>query len=243
VTVLAVMGFLAATPARAADEHERVQVADPYLELHTGPGRGYPVTQVVERGAWIAILKRQTDWFKVRTADGREGWAVRAQIEATLTEAGVQKSFRDVLEEDYRRRRIEAGFSAGVLDDDSTLTARLGYRLNDNLAVELAASQASGDLSTTDAYYVALVSQPFPDWRLAPFFSLGLGKYRNTPKATLVGAIETDSNLANVALGFNYYLTRSFYVRGDFRRHVVFVDVNRTQSHDEWLLGVGFFVY
>ena len=243
VAVFAMLGFLVAASAQAADVNERVQVADPYLELHTGPGGGYPVTQVVERGEWVELLKRKTDWFKVRTAAGKEGWAARAQIEATLTEAGVQKSFRDVLEEDYRRRRIEAGISTGVLDGDSDLTVHVGYRLSDNFTAEFAYGQASGNISTTSVYYGALVSQPFPDWRLTPFFSLGVGKYKNTPKATLVGGIETDSNMANVALGFNYYLTRSFSLRGDFRRHIAFIDENRTRPYDEWSLGVGFFVY
>ena len=35
----------------SAGEPQYVIVADPYIELHTGPGRGYPITQVVERGA------------------------------------------------------------------------------------------------------------------------------------------------------------------------------------------------
>ena len=39
-----------ATPVRGANDGVHVQVAEPYLELHTGPGRGYPVTQVIERG-------------------------------------------------------------------------------------------------------------------------------------------------------------------------------------------------
>jgi len=241
--MLAVAGCLVSATAHAADSHERVQVADAYLELHTGPGRGYPVTQIIERGAWIEILKRKTDWFKVRAANGKEGWASREQIEATLTEAGVQKSFRDVLEEDYRRRRVEAGFSAGVLDGDSVMAVRAGYRMNDNFTAELALTRASGDYSTTTAYYVALVSQPYPDWRVSPFFSLGLGKYRNSPKATLVGAIETNSNMANVALGANYYFTRRFYMRGDFRRYMAYVDENRILPYDELSLGFGFFLY
>jgi len=239
---LAMAGCLVSALAQAAEVYERVQVADAFLELHTGPGRGYPVTQIIERGAWIELLKRKTDWFKVR-ANGKEGWASREQIEATLTEAGVQKSFRDVLEEDYRRRRVEAGFSSGVLEGDSLMSVRVGYRMNDNFTAEIALARASGDYSTTTAYYVALVSQPFPDWRVSPFFSLGLGKYKNSPKATLVGAIETDSNTANAALGANYYFTRRFYMRGEFRRYIAYIDENRILPYDEMSLGFGVFIY
>ena len=31
-------------------------VNDPYIELHTGPGRGYPIFHVTERGERIIIL-------------------------------------------------------------------------------------------------------------------------------------------------------------------------------------------
>ena len=40
-----------------------VEVADSYLELHTGPGRGYPVTRVIPRGDHVEVLKRRTDWY------------------------------------------------------------------------------------------------------------------------------------------------------------------------------------
>src|SRR5215468_7108882 len=77
-----------AAPAWADDRNERVLVADPYLELHTGPGRGFPIFDIAERGERVEILGRHTDWFKVRTERGKEGWVSRAQMEATLTEAG-----------------------------------------------------------------------------------------------------------------------------------------------------------
>ena len=48
-------------------------VAAPYLDLRTGPGRGYPVTQVVARGESLDVIFRRTDYFKVRTARGVEG--------------------------------------------------------------------------------------------------------------------------------------------------------------------------
>jgi uncharacterized protein YgiM (DUF1202 family) len=49
---------LAPTPARAAHELLQLFVTEPYLELHTGPGRGYPVQQVVERGESVRVLMR-----------------------------------------------------------------------------------------------------------------------------------------------------------------------------------------
>jgi len=225
-----------------ADEAERTQVADPYIELHTGPGRGYPVFHVIERGQWIEILKRHTDWFKVRSEQGKEGWVDRAQLERTLTEAGAQKTFRDVLVEDYLTRRVEFGFSYGTFNkSDPIISAFAGYRLGDNLGLELTIGQSSGEFSATRLIYASLVSQPAPDWVVSPYFSIGLGRFRNTPKSSLVGAIETDVDMATAALGVRYFLTRRFFVRGDLREHVALVDTNQTESYLEWSAGIGFF--
>ncbi len=50
-----------------------VVIDDPYIDLHTGPGRGYPIFFVAERGEQIALLKRRTEWFKVRVLVAKKG--------------------------------------------------------------------------------------------------------------------------------------------------------------------------
>jgi hypothetical protein len=235
--------LVGAVHAAAAASSVRVQVAEPYLELHTGPGRGFPVFHVIERGEWVEMLGRQTDWFKIRTAKGIEGWSPRPQLEKTLTEAGIPTTFRDTLIDDFLRRRVEAGFSVGGFEGDPLLVVHAGYRFSDNLGVELTYSQAAGDFSSTRLAYVSLVSQPFPEWRIAPFFSIGLGRFRNVPKPTLISAIEVESNLANAGLGAYAYLTQRFMLRADYRRHVAFIDENRMSEFNEISLGMAFFFY
>ncbi len=78
------LGTLAASPARAA-EPAQVIVLDAYLDLHTGPGRGYPATYSVPRGERVQLLRQRTDWIKVRTDHGRTGWVHRSQLERTLS--------------------------------------------------------------------------------------------------------------------------------------------------------------
>ena len=80
VLVLALSQAFTTGLAEAAEEYRTVSVADPYLEIRTGPGRGYPKFYVVDRGETVEILKRKTDWFKVRAANGKEGWVEREQI-------------------------------------------------------------------------------------------------------------------------------------------------------------------
>ena len=68
-----------------------VEVADAYLELHTGPGRGYPVTRVIPRGDRIEVLKRRTDWYLLRDDRGHEGWAKRQAMALTLLALSGEK--------------------------------------------------------------------------------------------------------------------------------------------------------
>ena len=58
-------------------------IADPYIEMHTGPGSGYPIFHVVDRGEKIVILKSKTNWYKIRAVNGKEGWATRRQMQQT----------------------------------------------------------------------------------------------------------------------------------------------------------------
>ena len=63
-----------------ADEEQlylNAYITAPYVELHTGPGRGYPVFYVAERDEAVTLLKQRTRWVKVRTQNGKEGWVTQ----------------------------------------------------------------------------------------------------------------------------------------------------------------------
>lgn len=227
--------------AYAEPSYQRVQVVDPYIELRTGPGRGFPLFYVGERGAWIEILLRKTDWFKVRLEQGKQGWVYRTQLENTLTEAGVKKSFRDVLLDDYLQRRLEFGMATGTFAGDTVLNFRLGYMLTNTLSSEVTYGQVQGVFAGSTLYHVNLQSQPYPEWRLAPFFSIGVGKFNNIPKTTLVSAITTDSITANAGFGVRYYITRRFIARADLMDYIVFIGDNRTDSYKSVTAGFSFF--
>jgi hypothetical protein len=242
--VILLAGLLAAgwaTTAFAADEVLRVQVADPYLELHTAPGAGFPVFHVVERGEWIEVLKRKTDWFKVRTASEKEGWASRRQMENTLTELGGKLAFRDILLEDYLSRRLEVGFGWGRFEEDPVLTMRVAYQFTPNIAAELSSSIVTGIFSSTELKQINLQLIPYPDTRFSPFFTVGTGTFRNTPKATLVGAETSTADTGNAGLGVRFYLTRNFLLRADYRQYVAPVSEQQADRYTEWTFGLGVF--
>src|SRR5690606_35691819 len=105
--------FCAVSTASAERRHPEVVVQDPFIELHTGPGRGYPVFYIAERGAEIELLKRRTEWFKVRIPRGQEGWVHREQLATTLGLDGEPFDLPELSLDDFADRRWETGVLYG----------------------------------------------------------------------------------------------------------------------------------
>ena len=236
----------APAPAPApAPTTERVQIVAPYIELRTGPGRGYPVFFVAERQQWITIEQRRTDWYRVRAEGGVKGevtgWVQRAQLETTLTEAGTGKTFRDVLVDDYLARRLELGAAWGRFEREPMLRIWSAWRLSETLAVEGAIGQVQGLYSGTSFWQIGLSSEPWADQRLSPSFGIGVGRFRNAPNLSLVGASATDANLAQVSLGARWYFTRRFVGRVDYTRTTAFLSDDRNGEYRALTAGLSFF--
>jgi hypothetical protein len=226
-----------------ADERggERLQIADPYIELRTGPGRGFPVFFVAPREQWIVVELRRTDWFKVRTEDGKVGWVHREQLETTLTEAGSSKTFRDILVDDYLKRRVQFGGAWGRFKDEPMLKIYGSVRLSDTLTFEATTAQVQGTFSGTHLWHLNLLAEPWSDQRLSPFFAVGMGRFRNIPNASLVSALETDAKLSNAMFGLRYYLTDRFILRADHAIYTAFVADTRSIEYRATTFGVSFF--
>lgn len=247
--LLALGATLPWRPARAAAPAaaERLQVTEPYIELRTGPGRGFPVTFVAEKGAWITIELRRTDWYKVRAEGapsaegGRIGWVHRQQLESTVTAAGASKTFRDLLLDDYLGRRLELGAGWGRFKGEPMLKLWGAYRLGETLGVEAGIGQVQGVFSGSDFWHVGLVSEPWSDRRLSPYFGVGLGKFRNFPNTSLVGAANTDANLAYAGLGLRWYIAERFVARADWSLYTAFVSDARALEYKALTLGISFF--
>jgi len=241
LAAVSLLAGVAAGPARAEGLAERVQVTDPYIELHTGAGRGYPVFFVASREEWIEILLRHTDWFKVRTAGGKVGWVQREQLERTLAEGGGKRTFRDVLLDDYLRRRVQMGAGWGRFKKEPMLKLWSSYRLSETLSVEGSIGQVQGVFSGTDFWHLNLMADPWSDRRLSPFLGIGFGKFKNVPNASLVGAIPTNAKLADAVVGARWHISDRFMLRADYTLYTLYESDNRTTEYRAITAGVSFF--
>jgi len=224
-----------------ADTAERLRVAEPFIELRTGPGRGYPVFYVIERGQPVRVELRRTDWFRVRAPGGQVGWVTRRQLETTLTEAGVAKTFRDMLLDDFLHRRVELGGGGGVFGGEPQLRLWLAARLADTLGMELAGGQVQGRFSGTDHWQLSLVAEPWREQRWSPFVGVGLGQLRNVPNRSLVDARVARARTAQAMAGLRWHLGERFVLRADAALLTAFVADERSLEYRSYGLGLAFF--
>ena len=235
------LASLAPRPAAAAHALLQLFVTQPYLQLHTGPGRGYPVVQVVGRGESVDVLFRRTDWLKVRTERGIEGWASARELSLAELADGSRFSINMGDRAGFRTHTWESGIFAGVYAGATLISGYTALSVNDNLKIEADLSQYLGNVSNGYLMDVGLAHVFMPEWRLSPFVALGTGLERIEPKAVFVQPINRNEQLAYVGAGARFYLTRRFFLRGEYRTDVVFTKTNNNEVNPEWRLGFAFF--
>src|SRR5208283_5437170 len=130
--VALLLSLALALPA-AARAYQQVFVMQPYLELHTGPGRGYPVTQVVGRGESVEVLLRRTEWFKVRTERGVEGWASGREMLLTQQADGTAFTYNLGDRAGFAAHHWETGIMAGNYAGASMVTFYQALSLTEHL--------------------------------------------------------------------------------------------------------------
>jgi len=226
-----------------ADELKLLQlfVAAPYLDLRTGPGRGYPVTQVVARGESLDVIFRRTDYFKVRTARGVEGWAAARDLQNALLADGSRFKVELGDRSGYQTHGWELGAFAGDFDGANLVSFYGARSINDNLKVEVSASQYLGEQRS--GYMVeAGVSHVFaPEWRFSPFVTFGGGLFRVDQDAQRPNLVDRTDQSAYAGIGARFYLTRRFFLRGEFKERIVFTSRNDNEELKEWKVGLAFF--
>jgi hypothetical protein len=230
--------------AKEAAEKEKllqVFVSEPYLELSTGPGRGYPVFHAVEREESVDVLMRRTDWFKVRDERGVEGWARARDMRRTKLADGSPFLFNLGDMAGFTTHNWEIGIGGGDYGGANLINAYGAYSLTDNMKVELTLSQFLGNASNGYKAEAGLTHVMFPEWRVSPFLELGTGIVYVEPRATLVLPGDRTDQTAYAGAGVRAYLTRRFFIRADYRWHTIFTSRDDNEELEEWKVMIACF--
>ncbi len=221
--------------------HPEVLVADPFIEMHTGPGRGYPVFYVAGEGDEITILKRRTDWFKIVGPRDKQGWVHVDQMRHTLDLDGNPIEFGEYGLDDFSQRRWEMGMTGGDFGGAASIAGYIGYAINPYVALQLEGTQILGDFSDGLMGTASVLMYPFPKWRVSPYFTIGSGIININPHTTIVQAEDRTDEIVHAGAGANVYLSDRFVLRFEYKRHTVLTSRDDNEEINQWKAGFSIF--
>ena len=218
-----------------------LSVIDTYLDLHTGPGRGYPIFHVIEQGQAVTVLRRRSNWFYVSDRRNIQGWVKQESLARTLAPTGMPAALPDIQHGDFLAQQGRIGFSVGQLGTSYTANVTAGYRLLSFAGIEVEYGQIFKELEDGSSIGATVIIEPIKSWSFTPFISKGIAwQDWKKKKKSSVGSNNFTSNSEFTGAGINYYIGFNFVVRGEFRQ-VVLTDNNGSTSNSEWRLGFSSF--
>lgn len=208
-------------------------VAQPFLDIHTGPGSMYPKFYIAENNEVVYISAYQSDWYQVelRNHTGHakvNGWMPAAMIDPFLKSSS--STYKDA-------GRWFVGTAGGVFANEAMIQGKLGYFLGEQLWVEFAISEVLEDLSSSILYQVNLLHAPLGKKTISPFFGIGMGQFENNPYQSTINQKDSSSPFMDVDLGIQWYLSDRLIFRGDIKNYVIALSDNKIDSHQEYSVG------
>ena len=207
-----------------------------YIDVRTGPGRGFPVHHVIERGETFLVSKRRTDWLHIRTHErpARSGWIHITELANTTDTKDVAVTLRAL---DPAAARFSWAISAGDWTGRSSLLTQFGFKVTPNISLIAEAGQVLGETETATRYGALIRHTPFPRQRLSPYFQLGTGVLEASPRATLAQPLDSRDQYTSVGGGLNLRLARQFTLTLDYRHHQVLTTSDNNEEINEWQIG------
>jgi hypothetical protein len=217
-----------------------LEVVEPFIEMHTGPGRGYPVFNVVEQGETVELLMRRADWYKIRTVDNKTGWTSASGLAHTLEPTGVPVDLPEVTRGDYLASSWRVGFTSGQLEGSNSVSLTAGYRPLSWAGVEIEGGRIFDQSVTSDYYGINLMVEPDTNWVVVPYISVGGGQFTFNSRHKILVNDTGSRDYLSFGAGAGYYIGRSIVVRGEYRSYSVSSSEDRVWLN-AWTIGLNTF--
>lgn len=214
-------------------------VTDPYLEIRSGPGRGYPVFNVVGRGEVVTALYSRTDWYRVRAPRGAEGWARRSDLARTTLASGEPAPIPPY--PDFSSHRWELGAGYGVYNRSNLVSSYLDFGMTDSLDIEAVLQESFGTIDNRTIGTIGLRHTFLPEWkRFSPTAGIGTG-YQRVVEVAPPAPLQKGNQMAYAGIGARGFISERFMWRFDWRSYVVFNKLNKNEELEEWKFGLAVF--
>lgn len=231
------------------NDEARLEVMDAFVEMRSGPGRGYPVFHVIEQGEVVEVLKQRLNWYQIRSSANHTGWTKEVDLARTLELTGIPANVRNSDRADRLQHSWQLGFNTGIfmgdkLEDTEKISLNLGYRPLSWLGTEIEAGKANGEELSGSYYGLNLIVEPIFRWKFAPFLLLGAGNISLQSESDSTVQVDlSDSNFFSYGAGINYYLSGQFVFRSEYRRYSLSDSPENLNINniEEWKLGFSTF--
>lgn len=240
LTLFCFISIFYAACALADDKPISLQIDVSYIELHSGPGIGYPILNVIEKGESVEVLVKRTSWLKVKDQRNNIGWLNQKDLFG-LTKQGEKIIQSELTLTDFQQRDYEAGVMYGDFEGADFYNIYLGYTLSPVFSAEISAGKALGEISDSDLYEVMLISQPFPELVVIPYIGVGGGIINTKPHSVLADSENRQDTVMSTAIGLKYHLARNFLLRAEYKYSLVLTDRDDNEEVQVWKLGFSVF--
>lgn len=237
---LAALALFGVSLMASAADGTPVTVSSSLIDLHTGPGRGYPIKVSAVKGEQLQLLKTRGNWVLVEFRQ-QELWMNDEELANLLRLNGQPYQTADSGRAAFEQRSMEFTTFIGDLNGASFYQFEYGYRFSDVVSVGLSAGQANGDNADTQIVEGHVYIDPFPTWYVSPYLGIGGGMNRTTPRTVLVQTEDRTDPIASAEVGVRYYLARNFVARAAYHRGVLATSRNENDEITTWKLGFSVF--
>jgi uncharacterized protein YgiM (DUF1202 family) len=234
--------FCLLTTHVAAQEVE-LKVTTAFINVHSGPGAEFPIFHVLSQGEVFTLKKERTGWYKVSTQKDIQGWIKAEHLANTRLIDGTRVAVSGGSFDDYLNRDWELSAQAGAIDRVSSLSLSGAWVWTKNIAVELAYSQALGNVADNKIWSLRMRQTFFPDYHLSPYVAVGTGEISTTPRSLLVqsGSEARKTTHYEVGLGAEYYLAQKVVLKAEYKSLLALTERDEQERLDHWMLGVTVF--
>jgi hypothetical protein len=231
----------------AHDNSVNLTVMDTFLEMHSGPGRGYPVIHTMEQDEHITVIRRRGSWYQVKNKHDKSGWIQQEKLARTIAPSGLPAALPDTQHGDYLAQQGRVGFSLGQQGDAETANLVAGFRLFSFVGAEIEYGQVFGsavDGTKYDgiSYGANILVEPIKSWSFTPFVIAGIGKQSWEVKAKQAVGSRNEFHVDQTfwGAGINYYIGYNFVVRSEYRQ-IELSGNNNSSRNTAWRIGFSSF--
>jgi len=212
-----------------------------YVELHSGPGMGYPVLHVIEKNELITVQVKRTSWLKVTDKRGNTGWLHQDELLGLTNHQGEKVTTAEISWNDFQARDYEAGVMYGNFEGAQFYNANIAYLFTSVFSGELSLGKALGTISDSDLIEATFISQPFPELLVSPYVGIGGGIIKTKPHSVLVDSERRQDTLMSATFGLKYHLARNFLLRAEYKYSLVLTERDDNEEIQVWKIGFSVF--